>query len=74
MSSAGRLHLFVTGKDTLIISRLLSYGASFVDRSIQHSAGYPLLATVNKDEHGTGACCIDGKSLFKICLSVQFVV
>ncbi|XP_072040224.1 minichromosome maintenance domain-containing protein 2-like isoform X2 [Amphiura filiformis] len=67
---ADRLHIYVTGKDTLAIGRLLMYGASFVDRSIRHSAGLPLMATVNKDDHGTGACSIDAMETRKLTIEI----
>ncbi|XP_006824403.2 minichromosome maintenance domain-containing protein 2-like, partial [Saccoglossus kowalevskii] len=57
------LHVLAIGCDTLVIHRLLTFGASFCKRNIQHSASTSLFTSVTKDNHGTGACTIDGGSL-----------
>ena len=58
------LNLLAVGKDTLLLQRLLQYGASFSSRVVSHSSTQPLCASLTKDTHGTDTCVIHGYILY----------
>uniref|UniRef100_A0A8C5WBZ4 Minichromosome maintenance domain-containing protein 2 n=1 Tax=Leptobrachium leishanense TaxID=445787 RepID=A0A8C5WBZ4_9ANUR len=56
------LDLLVITSDTLIIERLMSYSIFLAPRSVRHFPSNDILATISKDDHGTGTASIQAGS------------
>ncbi|KAK3100681.1 hypothetical protein FSP39_023735 [Pinctada imbricata] len=57
------LHILVTGRDTNIIHKLLTYGQRFTQRAYVHTCGQALTAKVTNDQYIGAKYFIEGGSL-----------
>ena len=60
--TVNKLDILALGQDSLMIKRLLKYGASFAPRLLMYSTVSDLFAAVSRDSSGTGTYIVNGKS------------